>query len=296
MRKAATTLFCAIVPLFAWTDEDPALTYSYWDIHPLHIGGNLLRLGKAPVDSNDNGHLYFRKSNAYLSMLVPINRHNFFFPRVEFNAFTLDWNQNPKFNETHFYYAQFGLTFYTTGLEQWRWILRADYNLDLEHFSQPGAYGYFSLLMWGKYELHKKWHYHVGAMGSVGLESHTVYPIIGIDFAPNQRWTFEAIFPIVYSVQYNLNKNWRFSIKGRPLKERFRVGTNEPQPRSVFNYSSIGTEFNVHYEQFLWLEIEAYIGYNFGGNFYIKNQSGHNALYTEVGGSPYAGVSLDYGF
>lgn len=296
MKKLYTLILCAIFPLFLLGEEDELLSYSYWDFHPLHIGGNLIRIGGAPVDSNDHGHLYFRKNNAYLNLLVPINKNSYFFPRVEFNNFTLDWNQNPKFNETHFYYAQFSLMFYTTGLEDWRWILRADYNLDLEHFGHPTTYGLFSLLIWGKYQLHRKWSYHVGAMGSVGLEASPVYPIIGIDFSPNKKWVFEAVFPITYSIQYKLNKNWKFSIKGRPLKERFRVGSQEPQPRSVFNYSSIGTEFNIQYEQFLWLDVQVYAGYNFGGNFYIKNQFGRKALYTEVGGAPYGGASLDYGF
>ena len=296
MNKTKKLLICAILPLLLFGEEEAPMNYSYWDFHPLHIGGNMIRVGGAPVESGDSGHLYFRKNNAYLNLLIPIDRHNYFFPRVEFNNFTLDWNQNPKFNETHFYYAQFGLMFYTTGLDDWRWILRADYNIDLEHFAHPGTYGLLSLMVWGKYTLHKKWHYHIGVLGSKGMEGHPVYPIIGIDWEPNKHWAFEAIFPITYSIQYKLDKNWRLAVRGRPLKERFRVGRQEAQPRSVFNYSSIGTEFNLRYEQFLWLEIEVYAGYNFGGNFYIKNQYGHNALYTEVGGAPYGGASLDYGF
>ncbi len=296
MKRTKYIILAGLLPLLLFGDEEP-MSYSYWDVHPIHVGANLIRIGKASVDGHDNdGHLYFRKNNAYVSMLVPINRNNYFFPRVEWNNFTLDWNQNPKFKETHFYYAQFSLMFYSTGLEDWRWILRADYNIDLEHFAHPGNYGLFSLLIWGRYELHKKWHYHVGTTGSVGMESSVVYPIIGLDFSPNKTWTFEAIFPILYSVTYKLNKNWHFAIQGRPLQERFRVGAQQPQPRSVFTYSTIGAEFNIHYEQFLWLEIELFGGYNFGGNFYIKNQFGHKALYTEVGGAPYAGASLDYGF
>jgi len=296
MKRVGKLLLCFFFSSALFCDEETPVSYSYWDIHPLHLGGNVLRIGQAPVNSHDDGHLYFRKNNAYISLLVPINRHSYFFPRIEWNNFTLNWNRNPKFNETHFYYAQFGLTFYSTGLERWRWILRGDYNIDLEHFSHPGTYSLFSLMVWGKYELHKKWHYHVGATGSKGFEGRVVYPIIGIDFEPNKHWTFEAVFPITYSIQYKLDKNWKFSVKGRPLKERFRTGSKEPQPRSVFNYSTIGTEFSIQYVQFLWLELEIYAGYNFGGTFYIKNQSGRRPLYTDVGGAPYGGASLDYGF
>ena len=269
---------------------------SLWDYHPIHAGGNLIRFGSADVDAPQKGHLHFRKSNAFLQMLAPISRTSYFFPRVELNAFTLDWNKNPKFNQTHFYYMQFALTFYTTAIDQWRWIFRADYNLDLEHFSQPSLYGLFSGLFWGRHELNDQWHYHVGAFGYKGMEGQMVYPIIGFDYAPSKTWLIQAVFPITYSVEYHLNKEWRFSLKGRPLKERFRTNSSQPQPRSIFSYSTIGAEFNIHFEKFLRLEVEAYAGYNFGGNFYIKDRTGHHSLYTTVGGAPYAGLTLDYGF
>lgn len=296
MKQIRKVLFFALAPLVLFGEEDYS-SMSYWDFHPLHIGGNMIRIGGAPVEAHDyGGHLYFRKNSAFVNLLVPVSRTTYFFPRFDFVNFTLDWNQNPKFNETHFYYAQFGLMFYSTGLENWRWIIRADYNIDLEHFSQGGKYGLFSGLVWGKYELNPRWSYHVGAFTTIGLEAAPVYPVIGFDYAPNKYWMLEAVFPILYSIQYKIDKNWKLAIKGRPLKERFRVSSKEPQPRSIFNYSSIGTEFSVKYEQFLWLEIELYGGYNFGGNFYIKDQSGHKPLYTEVSGAPYGGLSIDYGF
>lgn len=287
-----TGLQCIFISIAA--DEEPS--HSLWDYHPIHIVGNMIRIGQAKVDAPQKGHLYFNKENAYLQMLVPISAKSYFFPRVEWDHFTLNWNHNPKFKETEFYYAQFGLMFYSTALERWRWILRAEYSLDTKHFSRPGTYSLFSGLFWGAYDLADKWRYHVGATGSVGLKGSILYPLIGLDYSPTKQWMFEAIFPITYSIQYKLNSNWRFSLKGRPLKERFRSGRNEPQPRSIFNYSTVGTELNIHYELPMRLEIEVFGGYNFGGKFYIKNQQGHRALYTNVEGAPYVGATLDYAF
>jgi hypothetical protein len=280
--------------LFAQGDEEPS--QSLWDYHPIHLGGNILRIGKADVDGYPDGHLYFRKNNAYLMMLVPISAETYFFPRVDWNSFTLDWNKNPKFNQTHFYYAQFGLMCYTTAMEHWRWIARVDGNLDLEHFAHPGTYGLLSGFLWGAYQFSEKWHYHIGGLGYVGLKGDTVYPLIGFDYSWDDHWKITAIFPIEYSLQYKLGKEWRFSLKGRPLKERFRTGGQQPQPRSIFSYSTIGAEANIHYEREMRFELELFAGYNFGGNFYIKNQNGHEALYTTVGGAPYAGGTIDYAF
>ncbi len=294
LKKLFLTLF--VLGLSAQEFDEPAL--SLWDYHPIHVGGNAIALGKGNVDIKNGPHqgdLTFNKENAFLYCFLPISKESYFLPRVEWNTFAMDWDQNPKFNETRFHYMQFALTFLSIAVEKWRWIARAEYNIDIKHFSNPEKYGLFSALLWGSHEIHRKWNYHVGAFGYTGFEGQEVYPIIGIDFSPNKKWMFQAVFPINYSIEYNLNKEWRFSLKGRPLKERFRTGRFEPQPRSVFCYSTMGAEFNVHYEKFLKLEVELFAGYNFGGSFYIKDRNGHNSLYTHVQGAPYIGATLNWG-
>jgi hypothetical protein len=289
-------LFFAL-SLFA-QDEDYS-SYSYWDFHPLHGGGNIIAIGRAnvtPKHSAQSGTLLFNKVNAFTQLLVPVSRTSYFFPRIEWNTFTMSWNENPKFQQTHFHYMQFALTFFSTGLEKWRWIARADYNLDIKHFSNPSMYGLFSALLWGTHDMDSQWRVHVGALGYTGMEGEMVYPVIGADYLPADKWLIQAIFPITYSIEYAFNKEWRLSLKGRPLKERFRTGRLEPQPRSVFSYTSIGAELNLHYEKFLRLEFEVYGGYNFGGDFYIKNRTGDFPLYTTFDGAPYGGATLNYGF
>lgn len=269
-----------------------------WDYHPIHIGGNLIYLGKADVDLKNgpnDGEVRFNKENAFLYCFLPISKYSYFLPRIEWNTLTMDWNRNPRFHETHFHFVQFALTFLSLAVEKWRWLARLDYNIDIKHFSSPRMYGLLSALLWGTHELHRKWHYHIGALGYSGFEGQEVYPIIGLDYAPNKKWLFQIIFPINYSIEYSINKEWRLSLKGRPLKERFRVGRLEPDPRSIFNYSSMGAEFNIHFERFLRLEIELFAGYNFGGSLYLKDRTGHHSLYTSVQGSPYGGASLNWG-
>ena len=275
--------------------------HSLWYYHPIHIGGQAIRCGKAecfdekPEHRHQIGNVHFRKTNAFLSMMAPISQHHVFFPRLEFNYVTFDWNKNRKFNDTHFYYLQFDLMYYCTALDRWKWIVRFDYNLQTEHLSHPGQYSLYNGLLWGAYQLHHKWHYHVGALGYVGMEGYNIYPIIGLDYTPGKRWFFQAIFPINYSIEYKLS-DWTFAIKGRPLKERLRSGSREPQPRSIFNYSSMGSEFNVRYERQLKFALEGYAGYNWGGDFYIKNANGSHAEYVKFHGSIYGGVNIDYGF
>ncbi len=291
MKKCAALLSLCF-GLLASAKEDT----SYWSFHPLHVGANAIRIGRASVTDGASGDLYFRKTSVFSDLLVPVSETSYFFPRVEWNMFSLDWNKNTKFTQNHFHYLQFALTFYSIGLEDWRWIVRADYNLDVNHFSDPGRYGLFSGLLWGAYQPHRKWHFHMGALGYVGMEGDQIWPVIGADFAPNKKWFFQLLFPMNYSVEYNISSKWRLSAKVRPLKERFRTGAKEPQPRSVFSYSTTGAEINAHYELPRRLEIEMYAGYNLGGSFYIKNQFGKNGLWTDLGGAPYVGASLNVGF
>jgi len=290
---ARKTLILFLVPFVLCADEAPP---TYWSIHPVHIGGNAIRLGSAEVsDVPEKGNLIFGKYNAFVDVLVPVTPKSYFFPRVEWTTFTLDWDKNPKFKETQFNFAQFSLTFFTTDLEKWRWIMRAEYNLDTKHFNNPSQYGLFSALLWGENEINEQWHYHIGALGYTGMEGGQLWPVIGFDYSPNKKWTLLAVFPIEYYIQYNINHRWHLALKVRPLKERFRTDEHQPQPKSVFSYTTIGTEFDIHYEIFRRLDIEVYGGWNFGGDFYIKNEAGHNALYTHIGGAPYGGASLNWG-
>ncbi len=271
---------------------------SFWDYHPLHVGGNLIALSKADVDRRHgpkDGEVAFNKANAFIYVLLPISECSFFLPRMEWNTFTMDWNRNPRFNETHFHFMQFALTFLSQALETWKWVARVDYNIDIKHFSHPRTYGLFSALLWGTHEINDQWHYHIGALGYTGFEGQEFYPVIGLDYALNEKWFFQAVFPINYSIEYAINDQWRLALKGRPLKERFRTGRLEPSPRSIFSYSTMGAEFNVHYERFLRLEMEFFAGYNFGGSLYLKDRHGHNPLYTDVRSSFYGGAGLNWG-
>ncbi len=277
--------------------EEPS--HSLWDYHPIHIGGNAIAIGKADVNPRkgaEKGEASFRKASSYLYMLVPVSATSYFFPRVEWNTFDLDWDQNPKFKQTQFYYLQFAMTFYSTALEKWRWIARADYNLDAQHFSQPGLYSLWTGVLWGTYEIHRKWHYHVGATGYSGCEGGTLYPIIGADYSPNKKWTISLVFPVTYAAEYKVNDWCRVALKGRPLRERLRTGSHEIQPQSVFNYSSMGAELNLLMEKTRRFECELYAGYNFGGTLYIKDLNGKNPYYTDLDGAPYIGANIDYAF
>jgi hypothetical protein len=272
-------------------------SYSYWDVHPLKVGANGIFIGSASISkAPQGGHLSFYKYNGYTTILIPVSKTTYFFPRFEWNSFRLDWNKNPKFSKKDYSYAQFGLTLFTTSIERWRWILRGSYNVDADHFGELHDYSLFEGLIWGAYELHRKWHYHIGTYGYTGFGGAQVFPLIGLDYSPNRHWTFALIFPIDYSIQYNFNKSWRLSLKGRPLRERFRTNDNQFQPRSVFNYSSMGAELNLHYERFLRFEAEIFAGGNFGGSFYIKDAHGQNPLYANVGFAPYCGANFQFGF
>jgi hypothetical protein len=289
--KSWLALLFSVLALYA----DPSL----WDYHPLHMGGNFIRVAKADVDHvkpslpRPFGRLEFRKSNIYATMMVPISQHNIFFPRVELYWVTFDWNKNPKFQETHFHYVQLGLLFYSSAIDRWKWIARLDYNLQTNHLSHPGLYSLYNGILWGSYQVNLKWHYHVGALGYVGMEGMQIYPILGFDFSPDEHWFIQGIFPMTYSIEYKISY-FTFALKGRPLAERLRAGSHEPQPRSIFSYSAFGAEFLTRFAYKERLTIEGWGGWMCMSQFYIKDQYGHNAIYFDAKGSPYAGASLDF--
>lgn len=297
------SLFCISFTLLQAQEQSTSSTEehspSLWDYYPIHTGGNAIYIGKSKVEprkGHEKGYLQFNKENTFLTMLVPLSETTYIFPRLELNSFCMNWNQNPKFNQSRYYYAQFGLMLYTKALEKWRWIFRYDLNLDTQHFTQVGLYGLSTGLVWGSYQIHPKWNYHVGGTGYVGLQGSTFYPLIGADYSPNKKWNFLAIFPINYMIQYKPVSWFKIALKGRPLRERFRTGSYEAQPKSVFNYSTMGGELNIVFEKPQRVECELYIGYNFGGTFYIKSYNHEEPYYTDIQGAPYAGINFDYAF
>ena len=113
----AASLCCAR----GFAQDSDINSYSYWDFHPIHLGGNVLRLSGANIsDTSLGGRLFYRKTNAFLYMLLPISTKTYFLPQVNWTTFTMEWAKNPKFHQNHFYYAGFSLTFYTTAIDTWR--------------------------------------------------------------------------------------------------------------------------------------------------------------------------------
>jgi hypothetical protein len=265
---------------------------SYWDYHPLRLEGQTLHIGQADVE---HGHLAYRTNELASSILLPLSTKTYLFPKLSWRYFTLDWNQNPKFRSTHFNALNLACTLYTTALQDWRWIAKLDYQSDLEHLDQLQEYGLWTALLWGSYTFKPSWRYHVGTLAYTGLESTTLYPLLGLDYTLCS-WNFSFIFPIEYKIQYQWTYHFATALQGRPLKERFRVGSRETQPKSVFNYTSVGAELLFSYTMEKQLTLEAFAGYSFGGTLYIKDRFGNDPIYVSVRTAPYVGGRLDYGF
>jgi hypothetical protein len=291
MKRFCLTAVTLAASLCAQEEKGPSADFTFWDVHPFRFGANGISNGGAELNhrGDDVGNLHYRKANAYTYVLLPISERTFFMPRFEWNGISVNWKENPFFSQTNFNMIQGALTFYTSALEDWRWIVRADYNVDADHIDEAADYSLYTGMLWGTYKIWRKWHYHIGALFSKGMETQNFYPIIGFDYSPTKSWLIELVFPVEYSIQFKFADYWRLAAKGRPLKERLRSGNEGPQPRSVLTYSSFGTELNLKFQKMLRFEAEAYAGWNWGGSFYVKDQNNNNPYYTSLEGSFYAG-------
>src|SRR4051812_38792595 len=102
---------------FAAFADDHAPT-SYWSFHPLQAGGSVIGIGKADISETPlGGTIQFTKANTFAELLIPITPKTYLLPRADWSTFTMNWDKNPKFDTTQFYFAQFSLTFYSIDLE-----------------------------------------------------------------------------------------------------------------------------------------------------------------------------------
>ena len=236
IKKALPVVFLVVFGLFGEepTELRPA---SIWDYHPIHAGGNLIAVGNANVKQKGgepDGELTYNKANAYAYCFVPISRQSYFLPRVEWNAFTMDWDRNPKFHETHFQFVQFALTFLSTAVEKWRWIGRIDYNIDVKHFTHPKTYGLFSALLWGSHEFHRKWHYHVGALATPDSKDKKSIRSLDLTTPRIKNGCFKSSFRSPIPSNIRSIKSGAFRLKGGPLKSAFALASWIPNPAPYF--------------------------------------------------------------
>jgi hypothetical protein len=300
IKKTLTLLTLAIsAPFFA--DENPQgknvqQSPSYWSIHPLHLGVKGQFSSSAKMKHKADGELSFYRADQYVDLLVPFNQKNFVIPKVEFSQFHIKWNENPYFTEDEFNYMRVGLTGLSKQINNFKLIGFAEYRFDLEHMNEVSTYGVFSGSVWGAYNLTNELNAHLGIYGYGEKIKSVVYPVLGLEYVPNEKWAIFAVFPLDYYVKYNFTKLWHGGVRGRTARETYRINDKQLSPHALLVQTSRGLEAFIEYEIPRKFHINVFLGAGLGGHIEIFDTNATKLVKNEFKSNTYGGISLNYGF
>ena len=207
----------------------------------------------------------------------------------------LDWQENPFFHENNFNYITFSVGGFNKALDDWIWTATISSYLDTEELD-IAEFALYQGVLWGKYSICKPLEFDVGFIIEAGLNKTKIWPIIGFIYNFRKNLHLTAIYPIDVSLSYDFFDCLSAGGSLRFIRNRFRVSDLNPLPHAIFEYQTIGAEFDLNYSPFDFISIEAFVGSTLGGDLKIANRNDHDTKHFKFDGSLYGGVSGNINF
>lgn len=199
------------------------------------------------------------------------------------------WNENPDFTETRFNYINGSIGAFTRAYPDWTWTATVGLFFDTEEFSLAD-YTLYQITVWGKYAWFPCLEFDVGFIMELGLNKQKVWPILGLVYNPTDKWHLNAVYPLLIDLKYDLFKQLSIGGGFQFLRNRHRVGNDQPNPRCIFEYHTWGYEGNVLWKPLKNISIEGYAGSTFRGDLKITDSNDSHGRHFKYDAAPYAGV------
>lgn len=197
------------------------------------------------------------------------------------------WKENPYFSQEDFNCLSLSLGGFTERATGWKLWAEIDVNIDTDHACKSDYYTYDGFL-WGRYNYSETLGIHVGFLGETGMKIDRVYPILGVDWQAMENLKLNLVFPLNISAVYMIDDCLAVAVAARFFQSRFRVGEDEPVPRGLVCYRSVGIEFAVSHT-LSWIQSNVHIGYNTGGILKVANRHYENRHRFKFKSAPYYG-------
>lgn len=200
----------------------------------------------------------------------------------------LKWDDNPWFDQQRFNIFSVTVGGFSERLHRWFWQGSVVVNVDEQHWDLC-EYGFYDLLLWGRYEFNKCVGVHIGLLAQTGMKMDRVYPILGADWQISKNWKLNAVFPVNMSLEYTWTKHWTFAIAARNFDSRDRASKKET--RAVWHYQNVGTELAVKYAT-KYFTAKIHGGSTIGGKLRIADRNNKHPRTYKFNPSMYAGAEV----
>ena len=299
MRYWLSFLVCAL-PLFAYDDyaaqfdvEPPTPP----PLFPISFSGTYLSVANADfyTPSVQGQQLHYAEYDVGLSYTQPCSEVWGLIFGAGWIGTTVAWAENPFFTETRFNYINGQIGGFTKAFPDWTWTATFGLFFDTEQFSLVD-YTLYQLSVWGKYAWFECLEFDIGFIFEAGLDKQKVWPIFGLVWNLSEFWHINAVYPVLINIERDFWRYWSMGVGLQFLRNRHRVGQNEPDPRSIFEYHTWGCEGNLSFKPGKNFYVVGYCGSTLRGDLKITNSSNSHGQHFKFKAAPYGGVTAVLSF
>ncbi len=266
-------------------------------LFPFSVSGSYLNVANADFHTPqaEGEHMHYAQYDTGISYTQPLSCVWGLIFGAGWIGNTVNWQENPYFDETDFNYINGQIGAFTKAYPDWTWTATLGFFFDTEKFSLAD-YTLYQLAVWGKYDWFDCLEFDVGFIFEAGLDKQKVWPILGFVWNPSDLWHINCVYPILINIKRDFLKYWSVGAGLQFLRNRHRVGENEPNPQCIFEYRTWGYEGILSFSPLKNLYIVGYGGSTFRGDFKITNRSNKHGEHFKFDAAPYAGIDAVLSF
>lgn len=269
----------------------------YWKVQP----ANLKTL---PYQS-----LGFERLSSSCALFFPCTQYSGCMFSVEYTRARVHWeNTHPTAANTasllgyqtfqhrsHYDYVTFALGASTVSLRNWEWSVVLSSFLDPEEFSI--RYGLYQAALIGTYNACNQLNVVFGIINETGLHQEKAWPVLGVHYAPNKKLSFDCIYPIKFSVQYECTPVCHFGAAYHINRFRKKLYKNNlTSSEGIFEYQDRAIAGNVKLIPWPGSFIQAFYGLSLGNDISLSDSHNKNCTSYPFNSSLFFGGSAKINF
>ncbi len=154
----------------------------------------------------------------------------------------------------------------------------------------------FGLYLLENYSINKKLNLKAGLYYNKEAFGNFFVPLIGVDWQPNERFSFFGVLPTNYKIEYNLLKNKVYTgVNFKSVTRSFSLSSKNQYVRFDEVLVKVFAEYYVHKNTVLFTEI----GYSLGKNPLLYNSDTNqlitsNSIYSATNTAPVFNFGIAY--
>jgi hypothetical protein len=270
--------------------EELALPQQEPEEEPWSLIGDYVFIGKSSFRKpHSHRHLRFSQGRVLATYTESQNNLSGYSFGAGYMNSHFSTKKHRPFHDKHFHNLLLDIGAFTRQIERWNWSANLELQINTEHFSLS-RYTFFTGLFTGQYQWHKKRNLYAGITFTTGMRYTTVLPVVGFDYKPTKKLTFNAVFPINISAVYALTDRWTADIGLRFFLSRQRFGKDDHPKRGFVAYENTGIEGGINYKCNDHIMINIFAGEAFGGRLRVSNHNDHHRRNYKQKTAPYIGL------